>query len=215
MSKFGYTGSKPTQSKLGNTGVFNPADITQLNRDNELVNSLFEHVATIEVTSGVSSIEITRDAYPKLWQYRSMPIWLEGVSFSTSDYLRWQVSVDGGSSYDSGGSDYSTYLQVTRASGSQSNLYDATDSGAKMGITGEEVNKTFNLHGHIIGIGESNFESHIVFYSQGTFTDTHLATGWGLGTRNNTLVHNAFRFVTNSGSANISKAKLHLYGMPL
>lgn len=216
MSEFGYIGSKPTQSKSGNTGVFNPADLKELDRDNKLVNSLYEHVVTLEVgASSISAIEITQAAYPELFKYSRIAFWLTDVSFDASNYLRFQVSSDNGSTFDSGASDYKHLFQVTRAGGSQSSYYDDTEIGGALDIAGSAVNKSFNCHGYISGLSSVNFEANCIFVSQGEYTDNQMTSVWGLGTRNTAAVYNAFRFVTNNGLSQWNAGKLHLYGVPV
>lgn len=216
MSNYGYTGSKPTQSKSGNTGVFTPADLKQLNTDNKIVNSLYEHITTIEVgASSISSIEITKAAYPELWKYSRIAFWLNDVSFDASNYLRFQVSSDNGSTFDSGTSDYSHYLQVTRAGGTQNQYYDDTEIGGSLDLAGSGTNKSFNCHGYITGLASKYFRSSCIFVSQGEYTDGQMTSVWGHTDKNDVGIHNGFRFVTNNGLSQWNAGKLHLYGVPV
>lgn len=216
MSKFGYIGNKPTQSKSGNTGVFNPADLKELDKDNKLVNSLYEHVVTLEVgASSISALEITKAEYPELWKYTRIACWLTDVSFDASNYLRWQVSSDGGSTYDSGASDYSHYFQVTRADGTQNGYYDETEVGVGLDIAGSATNKSFNLHGYISGLRTTFYKANIIFFSQGEYVNNQMTSVWGHGDRNTAGNYDAFRFVTNNGLSQWNAGKLHLYGVPI
>ena len=216
MSKYGYKGSKPIQSKQGNSGVFTPADIKQLDKDNKIVNSLYEHVLTTEVgATSISSIEITKAEYPELWKYTRIACWLTDVSFDASNYLRWQVSSDGGATYDSGGSDYTHFYQVTRADGTQNSYYDETEVGVGLDLVGSATNKSFNLHGYISGLMSTNYKANIIFFSQGEYSNNQMTSVWGHGDRNTAGNYDAFRFVTNNGLSQWNAGKLHLYGVPI
>jgi|TARA_R100001463_G_scaffold43461_1_gene90624 hypothetical protein len=216
MSNYGYTGNKPTQSKSGNTGVFTPADLKQLDTDNKIVNSLYEHIVTLEVgASSISSIEITKSAYPELWKYSRIAFWLTDVSFDASNYLRFQVSSDNGSTFDSGTSDYRHYYQVTRSSGSQNQYYDDTEIGGGLDLAGSGTNKSFNSHGYITGLLSKRYYANCVFVSQGEYSDGQMTSVWGIGKRNTYGIYDGFRFVTNNGLSQWNAGKLHLYGVPV
>lgn len=141
--------------------------------------------------------------------YNAYMVRLTGVYPSTdAQTLNLRTSTDGGTSFDSGASDYKwTYIQIATAF-SQSD--DTADSEITMvpqmgGAAGESTDGTVWIFP-----ADGTNRTRVIFHYVYDQKDSLLAGMWGVGHRLDATAVDAVRFLCSSGNIN---GDFHLYGV--
>ena len=127
-NEFGYIPESPEQSFGNNKGIFTPTDIYDLTRADKYTNYGQLELIETKTGSGVSAIDFTNLGDYNV-HFVTMPTMeTNSTGHPQASKMQLRFSNDGGSSYESGGSDYQWANQYVNISGGNGESKDSADS---------------------------------------------------------------------------------------
>ena len=169
-----------------------------------------DYLGTTTVSSGVSAVDITLDTT----NYGSFKFMLNGVQSQTDgDYMRMRYSIDGGSSFKDGSTDYGYASWEQRTSGSFSTNFDNDTTNFPMNhgetAIGSAGNERTNFE---ITLWNNNLYPKVSCIGGGKNASGNFAQWYRTAVFFTTSTVNAVRFFLSTGSATFDGGTIDRYG---
>ena len=205
--KYGYKGAEPTQSFGNNTGVFDPADINNLVKDDKWTQYGQLELIETQTVSSVANVEFT-----DLGSYNvhfltvndlkvvNDNVWLEvrfyeGGVLETGSVYQWanQVGVGTGTFYESRTTGFSTLRFMTGAN------------------IGNSTNETGNAYCYFYNLTDSSKYSFMTHQCISMYDTNGMDMNFGSGCMPQASEVDGIQLILTSG--NIDSATISLYGI--
>jgi len=206
---YGYKGADVPQSFGNNTGVFDPADINNLVKDDKWTNyGQLELIETQSVTSTVSTVEFTdikSSIYNvHLWTYNNAQV-------TDLNMLAVRFGADSSSYLTSGYQQASQYGMTSGsfgalASTSLNYLWDM------FGYNGNTGNETQNGYAYFYNLGDNTKYNFATSHSIGFQSSNIPITIFGSGVQTTAQSNNAIE-ISSKASGSILQGDFSLYGI--
>ena len=203
--KYGYKGAEPTQSFGSNTGVFDPADINNLVKDDKWTNYGQLELIETQTVSGVTEVDFL-SIDESIYNVHFVTINdLQGID-STASPVYTRLSNDGGTTFETSNYQRAHQINTTESKTTSSNFLNLIGPG----IT-NKAGRSSNCYIYFYNLGDSSKYSFATEQST-AWTDANayqMHFGSSVYTVAETI--NAIRFY-NASSRQIS-GTISLYGI--